>query len=171
MCHAAAVNYGGIMAARFFLGVGEACIAPGFALVTGMFYKREEQPARYVSCLPSPRVELFTHGTTGKLRGSLETASPTLSEESSHMVLDISKAQVSLPGSSYSSSSERLHVALDWYYLLSCPTRLRKLSFSGSANERSHCSGPLQIRLVLWIRGSSSGIRPSWLLKIRRPGA
>jgi MFS family permease len=34
------------MAARFFLGVGEASIAPGFALITGMFYKREEQPAR-----------------------------------------------------------------------------------------------------------------------------
>jgi MFS family permease len=34
------------MAARFFLGVGEAAIAPGFALITGMFYKREEQPAR-----------------------------------------------------------------------------------------------------------------------------
>lgn len=33
------------MAARFFLGVGEASIAPGFALITGMFYKREEQPA------------------------------------------------------------------------------------------------------------------------------
>ena len=34
------------MVARFFLGVGEASIAPGFALITGMFYKREEQPAR-----------------------------------------------------------------------------------------------------------------------------
>lgn len=34
------------MAARFFLGVGEASIAPGFALITGMFYKREEQPSR-----------------------------------------------------------------------------------------------------------------------------
>ena len=36
------------MATRFFLGVGEASIAPGFSLITGMFYKREEQPARYV---------------------------------------------------------------------------------------------------------------------------
>lgn len=48
MCHAAAKNFGGLMATRFFLGVGEAAIAPGFALVTGMFYKREEQPSRYV---------------------------------------------------------------------------------------------------------------------------
>lgn len=46
MCHAAAKNFAGIMAARFFLGVGEAAIAPGFSLITGMFYKREEQPAR-----------------------------------------------------------------------------------------------------------------------------
>ncbi|EIT74891.1 major facilitator superfamily domain-containing protein [Aspergillus flavus] len=46
MCHAAAKNFGGLMAARFFLGVGEAAIAPGFALITGMYYKREEQPAR-----------------------------------------------------------------------------------------------------------------------------
>ena len=46
MCHAAAHNFGGLMAARFFLGVGEACIAPGFALVIGMFYTRDEQPSR-----------------------------------------------------------------------------------------------------------------------------
>ncbi|KAJ5674310.1 uncharacterized protein N7477_004244 [Penicillium maclennaniae] len=46
MCHAACTNFGGLMAARFFLGVGEASIAPGFAIITGMFYKREEQPAR-----------------------------------------------------------------------------------------------------------------------------
>lgn len=46
MCNAASTNFGGLMAARFFLGVGEASIAPGFALITGMFYKREEQPAR-----------------------------------------------------------------------------------------------------------------------------
>jgi MFS family permease len=52
MCHAACKNFGGLMAARFFLGVGEAAIAPGFALLTGMFYKREEQPLRYV--IPYP---------------------------------------------------------------------------------------------------------------------
>ncbi|KAJ6105021.1 hypothetical protein N7486_003710 [Penicillium sp. IBT 16267x] len=46
MCHAACTSWSGLMAARFFLGVGEASIAPGFALITGMFYKREEQPAR-----------------------------------------------------------------------------------------------------------------------------
>ncbi|PWY65694.1 MFS general substrate transporter [Aspergillus heteromorphus CBS 117.55] len=46
MCHAAVKSFGGLVAARFFLGVGEAAIAPGFSLITGMFYKREEQPAR-----------------------------------------------------------------------------------------------------------------------------
>lgn len=48
MCHAACENYAGLVTARFFLGVGEAAVAPGFGLITGMFYKREEQPARYV---------------------------------------------------------------------------------------------------------------------------
>ncbi|CAI7584145.1 hypothetical protein N7533_000366 [Penicillium manginii] len=46
MCHAATKNFAGLMCARFFLGVGEAAIAPGFTLLTGMFYKREEQPMR-----------------------------------------------------------------------------------------------------------------------------
>ncbi|KAJ6164633.1 hypothetical protein N7470_003305 [Penicillium chermesinum] len=46
MCHAACTSFGGLVAARFFLGVGEASVAPGFALITGMFYKRSEQPAR-----------------------------------------------------------------------------------------------------------------------------
>ncbi|OQE21757.1 hypothetical protein PENSTE_c011G04086 [Penicillium steckii] len=46
MCHAATTNFAGLMCARFFLGVGEAAIAPGFTLLTGMFYKREEQPIR-----------------------------------------------------------------------------------------------------------------------------
>lgn len=32
-----------------FQGVAEAAIAPGFSLITGMFYTREEQPARYES--------------------------------------------------------------------------------------------------------------------------
>lgn len=34
------------MTVRFFLGVGEAVIAPGLTLITGMFYKRKEQPLR-----------------------------------------------------------------------------------------------------------------------------
>ncbi|EXJ73474.1 uncharacterized protein A1O5_03235 [Cladophialophora psammophila CBS 110553] len=46
MCHGAVHDFGGLMAARFFLGVGEAAVAPGFALITGMFYTRKEQPLR-----------------------------------------------------------------------------------------------------------------------------
>lgn len=46
MCHAACKNFAGLMAARFFLGLGEAAIAPGFALITGMYWKRSEQPIR-----------------------------------------------------------------------------------------------------------------------------
>lgn len=46
MCHAACKGFSGLMAVRFFLGVGEAAVAPGFSLITGMFYKREEQPIR-----------------------------------------------------------------------------------------------------------------------------
>ncbi|KAG2412972.1 hypothetical protein HFD88_010531 [Aspergillus terreus] len=46
MCHAACQNYAGMVTARFFLGVSEAAVAPGFGIITGMFYKREEQPSR-----------------------------------------------------------------------------------------------------------------------------
>ncbi|KAL3433715.1 MFS general substrate transporter [Aspergillus tetrazonus] len=44
--HAACTNFGGLLTARFFLGVTEAAIAPGFSLITGMFYKTSEQPSR-----------------------------------------------------------------------------------------------------------------------------
>ncbi|KAH8429143.1 uncharacterized protein LDX57_006813 [Aspergillus melleus] len=44
--HAACTNFGGLLTARFFLGVTEAAVAPGFSLITGMFYKTSEQPSR-----------------------------------------------------------------------------------------------------------------------------
>ncbi|KAF4966415.1 hypothetical protein FSARC_5890 [Fusarium sarcochroum] len=46
-CHAAVQSFEGLLAARFFLGVAEASISPGFSLITGMWYKREEQPFRH----------------------------------------------------------------------------------------------------------------------------
>jgi MFS family permease len=46
MLHAATHNFSGLMAVRFFLGVGEATVVPAFALLIGTFYKREEQPLR-----------------------------------------------------------------------------------------------------------------------------
>ncbi|KAK4921797.1 hypothetical protein LTR66_016644 [Elasticomyces elasticus] len=46
MCHGACRSFGALMAARFFLGVSEAAVAPGFSLIVGMFYKRDEHPLR-----------------------------------------------------------------------------------------------------------------------------
>ncbi|KAL4900896.1 hypothetical protein BDW74DRAFT_187977 [Aspergillus multicolor] len=44
--HAACTGFGGLLTARFFLGVTEAAVAPGFSLITGMFYRTSEQPSR-----------------------------------------------------------------------------------------------------------------------------
>jgi hypothetical protein len=52
MCHASCKNFAGLATARFFLGVAEAAVVPGFSLVTGIFYKREEQPKRHVCLEP-----------------------------------------------------------------------------------------------------------------------
>lgn len=46
MCTAGCTSFAGLMTQRFFLGVAEAAVAPGFALITGMFYTRKEQPIR-----------------------------------------------------------------------------------------------------------------------------
>ena len=46
MTTAGCTSFSGLMAQRFFLGVAEAAIAPGFSLITGMFYLRKEQPIR-----------------------------------------------------------------------------------------------------------------------------
>lgn len=46
MCMAACKTFTHLMVVRFFLGVAEAAVAPGFSLITGMFYTRKEQPLR-----------------------------------------------------------------------------------------------------------------------------
>ncbi|KAJ5710448.1 hypothetical protein N7488_004604 [Penicillium malachiteum] len=46
-CHAACHNFAGFMVTRFFLGMLEASVAPGFSFLTGTFYKRKEQPLRH----------------------------------------------------------------------------------------------------------------------------
>ncbi|KAI0345426.1 MFS general substrate transporter [Trametopsis cervina] len=46
LCHAAAKNFGGLFAARVFLGICEGAITPAFLLVTSMFYTRQEQSQR-----------------------------------------------------------------------------------------------------------------------------
>lgn len=45
--HAGTQNFTGLFLARFFLGAAEASISPGFSLITGMWYTREEQPLRH----------------------------------------------------------------------------------------------------------------------------
>lgn len=45
-CMAATKNFAGAMTVRFFLGVFEAAVTPGFALFTSQWYTKEEQGAR-----------------------------------------------------------------------------------------------------------------------------
>ncbi|ORY07520.1 membrane transporter [Clohesyomyces aquaticus] len=45
-CFAATENYGGAIAIRFFLGVFEAAVTPGFALFTSQWYTKKEQGTR-----------------------------------------------------------------------------------------------------------------------------
>lgn len=56
-------NYGALVATRVLLGVFESAVAPSLILITGMWYKRHEQP---------PRVGIWYLGTgTGTIIGSL----------------------------------------------------------------------------------------------------
>jgi MFS family permease len=45
-CMAAAHNYGGLLAARFFLGLFEAGCLPLFSIITSQWFRRAEQPLR-----------------------------------------------------------------------------------------------------------------------------
>lgn len=65
------------MAARFFLGVGEASIAPGFALITGMFYKRSEQPARQAAWFTGNSIATVVGGLVAYGIGLIKTQSVT----------------------------------------------------------------------------------------------
>ncbi|KAM0433502.1 hypothetical protein ACHAPT_004382 [Fusarium lateritium] len=47
MASAGSFNASGLLAARFFLGVAEASIAPGLATMVSMWYKKSEQPLRH----------------------------------------------------------------------------------------------------------------------------
>ncbi|KFZ19456.1 hypothetical protein V501_00658 [Pseudogymnoascus sp. VKM F-4519 (FW-2642)] len=46
-CHAASMNFGGLVALRFLLGVFESTISPGFSLITGLWYKPSEHVSRH----------------------------------------------------------------------------------------------------------------------------
>ncbi|KAI9668360.1 MAG: hypothetical protein M1831_001114 [Alyxoria varia] len=45
-CFAAVTNFSGAVAVRFFLGLFEAAVTPGFALITSQWYTKEEQGFR-----------------------------------------------------------------------------------------------------------------------------
>jgi MFS family permease len=45
-CMAAANNFGGLLATRFFLGAFEASVAPAFIAITQMWWRRREQTVR-----------------------------------------------------------------------------------------------------------------------------
>ena len=45
-CFAAVENYAGAIAIRFFLGVFESAVTPGFALFTSQWYTKKEQGSR-----------------------------------------------------------------------------------------------------------------------------
>lgn len=77
MCHGACNNFGGFMTARFFLGASEAAVAPGFGLIVGMFYKRDEQPLRQGfwfagNCIANIIGGLISYGI-GHIHSSLAT--------------------------------------------------------------------------------------------------
>lgn len=60
-------NYGALVATRVLLGVFESAVAPSLILVTAMWYKRSEQPARvgiWVSDAPTSAAVFFlrSHG-------------------------------------------------------------------------------------------------------------
>ncbi|KAJ5160411.1 uncharacterized protein N7482_007415 [Penicillium canariense] len=45
-CHAATTNFATLMVTRFLLGCSEASLAPGFTLITSLWYRTSEQPLR-----------------------------------------------------------------------------------------------------------------------------
>ncbi|KAL7619680.1 hypothetical protein AAE478_010221 [Parahypoxylon ruwenzoriense] len=47
-CMAAAHNFGGLLATRFFLGVFEASVAPSFVAITQMWWRRREQTIIFI---------------------------------------------------------------------------------------------------------------------------
>lgn len=47
MLHAVPHNFAGIMVLRFFLGVFESLVSPGFSLITSVWYKQSEHASRH----------------------------------------------------------------------------------------------------------------------------
>jgi uncharacterized membrane protein len=76
-CMAAAHNFGGLLAARFFLGIFEASIAPAFVAITQMWWRRREQTVRVAAWYSMNGItnmfgSLITYGL-GHIHGKLKS--------------------------------------------------------------------------------------------------
>lgn len=77
-CHAAAFDYAGILALRFFLGVFEATVTPAFVLIVSIWYQRNEQATRvnaWLCCngIATLIMAPFAYGLSGAQDTSIET--------------------------------------------------------------------------------------------------
>ncbi|KAL7909038.1 major facilitator superfamily domain-containing protein [Trichoderma velutinum] len=73
MCHAATKDYAGLMTVRFFLGVTEAAVSPGFSLIVGLIYKREELQARRTTSANSMLIWFSENAAANILSGAVTT--------------------------------------------------------------------------------------------------
>ena len=77
-CHAAAFNYAGLLALRFFLGVFEATVTPAFVLIVSIWYRRDEQAKRvnaWLCCngIATLIMAPFAYGLSGVTASAIET--------------------------------------------------------------------------------------------------
>lgn len=77
MCHAAAINFGGLAAIRTILGTLESSVNPGMMLLISMYYMRSEQPFRMGLCAGSGGLGYVIAGIAsfalGSITGSVES--------------------------------------------------------------------------------------------------
>ncbi|EME42131.1 hypothetical protein DOTSEDRAFT_89608 [Dothistroma septosporum NZE10] len=76
-CHAAATNYGSLLALRFLLGVFEATVTPAFVLLVSIWYQRSEQATRvnaWLCCngIATMIMAPFAYGLSGVSGTSIE---------------------------------------------------------------------------------------------------
>ena len=76
MCHAAAKDFKTLMVTRFFLGVTEASVAPGFSILTSMFYTRREQPLRHGLWFAGNACASIVGGVTSWAIGGMDVDMP-----------------------------------------------------------------------------------------------
>lgn len=143
------------------LWVGEAVIAPGFSLIVGMFYKREEQPARYG--IASSFVSLFSLGSNSWLDRSRQAAwflgnciASLLGRLIAYGIGNIEIYTVTnwqLLFLIFWGSHHQPFPSFWWFYC-----QIRPTSFSSWQKQRelSLCSEPSLIRQELWIQAYSN---------------